>query len=220
MIICWNEQGQCSAASSPEQSSMRKKKKKCVCVLCVCVCALLIKSSKQHMGPQIWCCLHCHQWPAPMPLIRLLLCVPFTYTRHYNPVAVNNMADMCALCSSSGFLFFLGVTNFVQFFPTTNLLGKFFWYNFSKLNLSDFLFYFFWEFFPIFWYHKIEGKKKGAEIITREGIRFKLWLPSSAKTTCKYIYYLLFIIYKFYIIAIINRRGKRERERERGKLLY
>jgi len=66
----------------------------------------------------------------------------------------------CVLCAPQVDFYFFWVTNFVQFFSTTNLLGKIFGYNFFfKLNLSNFYLLSLWEFFPIFLYHKIEGEK-------------------------------------------------------------
>jgi hypothetical protein len=103
------------------------------------------------------------------------LCVPFTYTRHYNRVAVNNMADMCALCSSLILNFFWWQI-LLDFFPTKNLLGKIL----DIYNLIIF-FIFFWKIFQFVYITKLRWGK-GENFRTWEGIWFKLWVSSSAKT--------------------------------------
>jgi len=135
----------------------RRRRSVCMCV-CVCV-PCWSKAASSTWGHRYGAVLHCHQWPAPMPLIRLLWCVPFTYTRHYNPVAVNNMADMCALCSSSGFFFFLG-DKFCPIFFHHKFIGE----NFGCIFLIKFYFYFYFIFLGIFSNFLISqnwGDKKG-----------------------------------------------------------
>jgi len=80
VIICWNEQGQCLAASSPEQwHDEEEEEEEEVCV-CVCVWSA-DQSSKQHMGPQIWCCFTLSPVTSTHATHTTnFVCVPFTYT--------------------------------------------------------------------------------------------------------------------------------------------